>query len=319
IVGQAPCASNAFVSTLTNCIANCFLNNYTGTNNQSSPNIWYQFTLASPATVQLSHCGSTLADTYIHLLNSSGTQISSNDDNGPLCSGNNASISSSLAAGTYYVVSEGYGSGVGAIKTTINTISPCNSILNLTLFIENYYIGGGLMNSVMMNEGYTGIPTPTLNDVDDITVELRDAISPTTIIAITTTRLQTNGNAVCVFPSVTGNYYIVIKHRNAMQTWSKNPISFGASTISYNFSSSANQAYGDNLKSIDTNLWALYSGDIIIDENIDLIDLTAVTVDINNFGSGYISTDLNGDGNVDLLDLISVEQNIIDFIFSNHP
>ena len=151
------------------------------------------------------------------------------------------------------------------------------------------------------------------------TIELRNAISPSTVIATTTTRLQTNGNAVCTFPSVSGNFYIVVKHRNAIETWSKNPVSFAASNISYNFSSSANQAYGDNLKSIDTNLWALYSGDIIIDENIDLIDLTAVTVDINNFGSGYISTDLNGDGNVDLLDLISVEQNIIDFIFSNHP
>ena len=41
--------------------------------------------------------------------------------------------------------------------------------------------------------------------------------------------------------------------------------------------------------------------------------------DITNFATGYIATDLNGDGNVDLLDIPSIEDNITNFIFSNHP
>ncbi|WP_311951007.1 DUF6443 domain-containing protein [Mucilaginibacter terrae] len=82
---------------------------------QPSNDIYYRFTLNSAATVTLSHCGSGF-DTYLHLLNSSGTVIASNDDNGPSCAGNAASLQMvALAAGTYYVVNEGYGTNTGNI------------------------------------------------------------------------------------------------------------------------------------------------------------------------------------------------------------
>lgn len=90
---------------------------------QSSGDIYYSFTLNYPATVNIGHCGSGF-DTYITLLNSGGTALASNDDGGPLCSGNNASLSASLAAGTYYVVSEGYSTNTGNILTTITVASP---------------------------------------------------------------------------------------------------------------------------------------------------------------------------------------------------
>ncbi|TAH24751.1 MAG: hypothetical protein EAZ07_08870 [Cytophagales bacterium] len=48
-----------------------------------------------------------LEDTYLYLLNSSGVLIASNNDNGDLCSGKNASlVSLGLTAGTYYIVAE---------------------------------------------------------------------------------------------------------------------------------------------------------------------------------------------------------------------
>ncbi|HOZ52967.1 MAG TPA: hypothetical protein PLU17_13970 [Chitinophagaceae bacterium] len=49
-----------------------------------------------------------------------------------------------------------------------------------------------------------------------------------------------------------------------------------------------------------------------------LLDLNNIEIDINNFLSGYLSTDINGDVNVDLLDLPIVENNINSFIFSIH-
>lgn len=319
VVGQAPCVLNAYTNTQTNSTANCFLNNFTGTLNQASPNIWYQFTLSSPTTVQVSHCGSGLTDTYIHLLNSSGTTLFSNDDNGPLCSGYHASITAPLTAGTYYVVSEGYGSNVGSITTTIKTIDACNTTLNLTLFIESYYIGGGLMAPVLLNEGYNVAPLPTLNDVDDMIVQLRDASVPATILAADTVRLQINGTASCVFPAVNASCYIMVLHRNTLETWSKLPMTFGAGNYSYDFSNAATKAYGDNMKQIGAGLWAFYSGEIVKDENIDLLDLSLVQNDIAIFQSGYYATDLNGDGNIDLLDTPNIEQNVNDFIFSIHP
>jgi len=71
-----------------------------------------------------------------------------------------------------------------------------------------------------------------------------------------------------------------------------------------------NKAYGDNMVKIDSVLvggnyqpvFAIYSGDINQDGNVDLIDFPIWAVDNNNFAFGYLVTDLNGDGNTDLID-----------------
>ncbi|TFF34631.1 DUF6443 domain-containing protein, partial [Mucilaginibacter psychrotolerans] len=96
-----------------------FANTY-GNNNVAN-DVWYRFTINSTATsVTLSLCGSNF-DTYLNLLNSSGTAITTNDDNGPACSGVQSSITlSNLAPGTYYVVAEGYGNNAGTINFTLN-------------------------------------------------------------------------------------------------------------------------------------------------------------------------------------------------------
>jgi hypothetical protein len=88
---------------------------------QPSNDIYYQFTLTSVAAVILSHCGSGF-DTYMWLLDASGNLITYNDDNSVAtgCPGYQSYIQTTLAAGTYYVVSEGYGSGTGNIVTNIN-------------------------------------------------------------------------------------------------------------------------------------------------------------------------------------------------------
>jgi hypothetical protein len=318
VVGQAPCFTSPFIDTKTNTTANCFLNNYTGTNNQASPNVWYTFNLANPATVNVSHCGSTISDSYIHLLNQSGGYITGNDDNGPLCSGYSGSIVASLSAGTYYVVSEGYGTTTGSITTTIRRTDSCASILNLTLFLEGYYSSPSML-PVMLNQGYSGFPMPTPLDVDDIDVELRQSTSPYTIIATSTARLKTNGSASAIFPPLNGSYYIVIKHRNTLETWSAVPITIITGNNTYNFSTAATQAFGSNMKQVATGVWALYSGDVLDDDNIDLSDLGMIQIASDNFSAGYIPTDINGDGNVDLTDFPVVEANSLNFIFSVQP
>jgi len=124
-----------------------------------------------------------------------------------------------------------------------------------------------------------------------------------------------------VFPPVSGPYYIAVLHRSAVQTWSANPVTLGSSPASYDFTTAASQAYGDNQVDLSGNgtIWAFYSGDIVIDENVDLLDLGMLEGDISNFAYGYVPTDLNGDGNVDLLDSPIEETNISNFVFSNHP
>ncbi len=110
--------SGSYTDTRSNADA-CLGNNI----GQASNDIYYQFTLTGSSVVTLSHCGSGI-DTYMHLLDASGTVITTNDDGpNPGCPGTQSYLQLTLAAGTYYVVSEGYGSYTGDIVTSINVSS----------------------------------------------------------------------------------------------------------------------------------------------------------------------------------------------------
>ena len=206
--------------------------------------------------------------------------------------------------------------GCDSIEILNLTVNSCtNSVLNLKCFIQAYYAGSSSMTSVLANQGEISTATAS----DSIDVELRDENTPTIIVASVRVILNQDGTAECNFPALTGNYYIVVKHRSAIQTWSAMPVSFATSPVNYNFSNADSKAYGNNMILVDTGVWAFYSGDVAVDENMDLLDLGLVETDISNFGFGYLATDLNGDGNVDLLDSAPIETNISNFIFSNHP
>ncbi len=200
----------------------------------------------------------------------------------------------------------------------INPIITTNT-LSLTCFIQGYWNGAGGMVPVLANQGQAAAPT----DCDTIEVSLRDAITYT-LSASTKAVLQQNGTASCVFnPGVaTGDYFIVVTHRNAVETWSATAVPVSAS-FAYDFSDSEGKAYGANQIQVSSSpdVFAFYSGDIFKDnaESIDLLDLIQMESEINAFGYGYKPEDLNGDGNVDLLDTPLMEPNINAFIYSNHP
>ena len=80
--------------------------------------IFYKFTLSKMMDVIISNEGPELFDSYIHLLDVSGNCIAHNKDGAEL--GTYSSIQvSDLAAGTYYVVTEGYYNYWGILTTTI--------------------------------------------------------------------------------------------------------------------------------------------------------------------------------------------------------
>lgn len=196
------------------------------------------------------------------------------------------------------------------------TVCPTYTQLNMNIFLQGYYIGGGQMQPVLLNEGESASSTET----DEITVEIHDGASPSTVLASVTGMLNTDGTVSVQIPaSVSGSHYIAIKHRNTIQTWSANTVMFNGSTINYNFTDAADKAYGNNMAEVEPGVYAMYTGDINQDENIDILDYPELDQDINNFEFGHFSTDLNGDGNVDILDYPVLDANIESFIFSDHP
>ena len=164
-----------------------------------------------------------------------------------------------------------------------------------------------------------GLGTSTIN-VDQVTIELHNPTPPYALVSNAIAFVKTDGTLTANYTNVIpGSYYIAVKHRNAIKTWSATTITTSATPATYDFTTSSNKAFGDNMIEVEPGIWAFYSGDVVTDDNIDLLDMALLEFDINEFSFGFIETDINGDGNVDLLDIPVLENNVNNFIFSEHP
>ncbi|TAH42295.1 MAG: PKD domain-containing protein [Bacteroidetes bacterium] len=191
-------------------------------------------------------------------------------------------------------------------SNTLTTIN-CQSVLALKLFIEGYYTGSGLMRAVADPYNY-----PSL--CDSIKVSLANTFSPNTIYQSVTGTLNTSGVGSFEFSSYPGtNYYIVVQHRNSLESWSSIPVSTGPS-MNYDFSTSAAKVYGSNQKNMGDGNFAIISGDINQDMIIDMNDNMLIELSLQNLMSGYLEEDLNGDGLVESSDFSLLENNIGLFI-----
>lgn len=162
------------------------------------------------------------------------------------------------------------------------------------------------MQPVLYNQGVSGSTTET----ELITVELHAATAPYSVIATSSCLLQTNGTATANFStSYSGSYYVVVRTRNGLTTWSANPITIPSSST-YDFSIANAQAFGNNQVEVATGVWALYSGDINQDFTVDVFDYLLMEPDIVTGVFGFVNTDSNGDGVVDLFDYLIIEPNI---------
>ena len=115
---------------------------------------------------------------------------------------------------------------------------------NLTALIEGFYDGSTMVS-------------------DTVAVELRNATTPYDKKDEAKVVLNSAGSGAANFykAAETTNYYIVLKHRNSIETWSAAGQSFSGGTLTYDFTSSAGQAYGSNMIQKSTK-WCIYSGDM---------------------------------------------------------
>jgi hypothetical protein len=104
--------------------------------------------------------------------------------------------------------------------------------LQLNMFIEGLYLGNNRMTPALFN---SGVSTDT-TDADIILVTLVHPTSGNTI-ATSSGTLKTNGILNLTFPGqyLNNSYYVVVKHRNSIGTWSKQPVLLQQQTF-YDFS-----------------------------------------------------------------------------------
>ena len=269
------------------------------------------YTASNSAATFVSGCNTQTLNLTINSSTTSTETVTS-----PTCgtytwSVNNQTYTSS---GTYTVTGTN-AAGCQDTKTLVLTINPCESVVTVKMNIEGYYdTTAHAMRPVMANQSVGSSST----DVDTVTIELHDATTYA-LVATTTATLQANGNAVATFSTApVGSFYIAVKHRNAVETWSADPVTIGASST-YDFTDAADKAFGSNMQMLESGVYGFYSGDLDSDSNLGLTDYSIWEESYNNFESGYFATDLDGDGNVGLTDYSIWEANYNNFVSAIRP
>ena len=163
--------------------------------------------------------------------------------------------------------------------------------------------------------GLQGFWNGTTQVTDTVKCRLRNSIAPYNIVEVGTAVMNSAGNATFTFNSApSGSYYIEVLHRNSLETWSGSPIALTTGgSFSYNFTTAASQAYGNNLI-LKSGKYCVYSGDANQNGIIDLSDVVNVNNASSVFTSGYVQQDVNGDSIVDLSDLILTLNNASVFV-----
>jgi M6 family metalloprotease-like protein len=186
--------------------------------------------------------------------------------------------------------------GTGQYSTVWNFRTLQNLTLNLKIYLEGFWNG-------------------TTQVTDTVKVYLANSISPYWYEDSSKVLLSTNGTGTFNFTKCpNSNYYLVIVHRNHLETWSRLPLVFVTNApVEYDFTTAQTQAYGNNLI-YSNGKWCIYGGDINKDGFVDGADMALLDNDIYNYTSGRVITDLNGDQFVDGADMAILDNNIYNYI-----
>jgi|GEM_PF-2640773 len=167
--------------------------------------------------------------------------------------------------------------------------------------------------------------------VDWIAIELRDASAPATVVYSRSGVLLADGSIISedggglMFPStVSGSYYVVLKHRNHLPAMTASPITLPVSgSTAYSFK--VNYGYNNNLGSSQTllptiNEYGMFMGDgdlsSLAGYDLNGADLIKWQTENGSFNT-YLLGDFNMDGDVNGLDKLELLPN--NGVFSTVP
>ncbi len=212
--------------------------------------------------------------------------------------------------------------GVDSTATLLLTINNCSTTLHLKLFLEGFYNGSQSMSTTLYNLGLAN----QIDEADSVELNLWRPANLNNLQPNFSIKgiLKSNGQLFVSLPA--GNFgqqfYVAIKHRNSIETWSASPILIQDTTF-YDFSNSSIAAFNDGinppLKNSNENVYLIYSGDLNRDGAVDIFDMQVAENAASNFEFGYNVSDCNGDGSSDIFDMQIVENNATLFIFYARP
>lgn len=185
---------------------------------------------------------------------------------------------------------------------------------------KNQILGNGVC-SVELTGMIEGFWNGTDMVEDTVTVQVRAPLYPYNLVDQTKVYLNKNGYAIANFLTASPglSYYLVVKHRNSIETWSKNTVQFpNGFPLQYDFTTSITKAYGNNLK-LKSGQYCFYSGDVNQDGTVNLADVSAVYNASTVYTFGYYPTDLTGNNFINLADITIVYNNATTFVSKETP
>ncbi|MEM6721074.1 MAG: DUF5060 domain-containing protein [Bacteroidota bacterium] len=224
------------------------------------------------------------------------------------------------------------------------------ALIKLSLKISpKIYLQGNTLNSTIASDGlmrddlrisnYIPLNTPYTDNVaidnnvltvtgadaivDWIWVELRNVSTNTIVIDGKSALLQRDGDVVdldgnspVVFNKLSGNYYVVIKHRNHLGIMSNNTIALDNTNTTVDFTNGSIPTFGINAQTISglpNGTFAMWTGDANTDSIIQYVgesqDISNILSEVLNdetnhsnlptfIATGYSNSDINMDGSI---------------------
>jgi hypothetical protein len=216
--------------------------------------------------------------------------------------------------GTYYVsVMDAEGTALSD-SATIACLAFVND-LNIKAWLSGYYDPGS-------DHMLATIDPMNLDTVaDSMIIILADTSAPFASLYQDTSLLGTNGWSYVHFAQDVAqrSYYLVLRNRNHLETWSAVPVPFLEAGTAYDFSDAAGKACGANQTEIEPGIWGIWSGDVNQDQLIEATDYSLVENAVVSFSFGYVPEDLTGDQLVEASDYSLIENNLLLFLFVITP
>jgi len=152
-------------------------------------------------------------------------------------------------------------------------------------------------------------------------VELHQQNSAFALFASVKGTISTSGFGDFVFPEIPAgsSYYVVIRHRNSLETWSAMPVTFNGAYANYTFTDNITKAYQNKLTNLGNGYFAMFSGDVDQNGSINITDVSEIETSASLFLNGYQANDITGDAIIESSDFSLAENNYRLLINVAHP
>ncbi|MBK8550220.1 MAG: hypothetical protein IPL53_03845 [Ignavibacteria bacterium] len=200
-----------------------------------------------------------------------------------------------------------------------SSLGPVRVYTKIIDWIQSVNTGAKVLDLTAKIEGFYDPNSNTMN-TDTMRVYLRSSVNPYPKIDSAKAFLNTAGQASFMFNNASNGtgYYIQLKHRNGLETWSSTPQSFSSNSMTYDFTDNSNKAYGDNM-SLSGDEWVIFTGDVNQNGFVELTEVLSVDNEASAFASGYVNSDVNGNNFTDLTDVLLAYNNSRNFVEKSTP